>query len=148
MAEYTEKDLRKAREAKGLPRWKLGEMVGVSESTIERWESGETVPTPEDIDNIGEALNEPAIWHKWMLSHYDSYRRRYIGCTDLALPVSVMRNRYTMADVAQLQEAVERDVMDGRLDDRQLGDQYAEKIRALIASLSDTLAMIGKRKED
>ena len=59
-----------------------------------------------------------------------------------------MRNRYTMADVANLQEAVERDVMDGRLDDRQLGGEYAEKIRALIASLSDTLARIGKGKED
>ena len=74
MAEFTEKDLRKARESKGLPRWKLGEKIGVSESTIERWESGETVPTPEDIDNIGEALGEPTLWHKWMLSHYDSYR--------------------------------------------------------------------------
>ena len=58
MAEFTEKDLRKARESKGLPRWKLGEKIGVSESTIERWESGETVPTPEDIDNIGEALGD------------------------------------------------------------------------------------------
>ena len=57
--------------------------------------------------------------------------------------VSVMRNRYTMADVAQLQEAVERDVMDGRIDDQALSGQYAEKIRALIASLSDTLARIG-----
>ena len=45
---------------------------------------------------------------------------------------------------ANLQEAVERDVMDGRLDDRQLGGEYAEKIRALIASLSDTMARIGK----
>ena len=63
---------------------------------------------------------------------------------DMALPVSVMRNRYTMADVAQLQEAVERDVMDGHIDDQDLSGQYAEKIRALIASLSDTLARIGK----
>lgn len=39
MAEFTEKDLRKARESKGLPRWKLGEKISVSESTIERWES-------------------------------------------------------------------------------------------------------------
>ena len=61
----------------------------------------------------------------------------------MALPVSVMRNRYTMADVAQLQEAVERDVMDGHIDDQDLSGQYAEKIRALIASLSDTLARIG-----
>lgn len=144
MAEFTEKYLRKARESKGLPRWKLGEKISVSESTIERWESGAAIPTPEDIDNIGEALNEPTLWHKWMLSHYDSYRRRYIGCADMALPVSVMRNRYTMADVAQLQEAVERDVMDGHIDDQDLSGQYAEKIRALIASLSDTLARIGK----
>lgn len=143
MSEYTEKDMRKARDAKGLPRWKLGEMVGVSESTVERWESGETVPTPEDVDRIGEALGEPTMWHKWMLSHYDSYRRRYIGCTDLALPVSVMRNRYMMEDVARIQGQVERDVMDGKLDDEALATQYTESLKKLIASLSDTLARIG-----
>ena len=46
--------------------------------------------------------------------------------------------------LAMWQEAVERDVMDGHIDDQDLSGQYAEKIRALIASLSDTLARIGK----
>lgn len=138
-AEYTEKDLRKAREAHGYPRWKLGEMLGVSESTVERWESGESVPTPDDVDHIGEVLSDPGLWHKWMLSHYDSYRRRYIGVEDLALPVSVMRSRYAMEDVAAMQSAVERDVMDSGLDDKSLRAKYADGLRKGIACLSDTL---------
>lgn len=143
MAEYTEKDLRKAREAQGLSRWKLGEIVGVSESTVERWESGETRPTPEDIDRIGEALHEPLMWHKWMLSNCESYRKRYIGCEDLALLGSVVRNRYALNGVSAMQAAIEQDVMDGRLDDKKLGADYANAIKNAIAALGDTLARIG-----
>lgn len=143
MAEYTEKDLRKARDARNLSRRKLGELIGASESTVERWEKGESKPTPEDIDRLGEALSDPLMWHKWMLSNYESYRKRYIGCDDLALLGSVVRNRYTLNGVVEIQEAIERDVMDGRLDDKALGDRYAQAIRAAIAALGDTLARIG-----
>lgn len=143
MAEYTEKDLRKAREARNLSRWKLGELLGVSESTVERWETGETRPTPEDVDRLGEALSDPLMWHKWMLSNCESYRKRYIGCEDLALLGSVVRNRYALNGVTEMQEAIERDVMDGHLDDKALGDRYAQAIRAAIAALGDTLARIG-----
>lgn len=143
MAEYTEKDLRKAREARNLSRWKLGELLGVSESTVERWETGETKPTPEDVDRLGEALSDPLMWHKWMLSNCESYRKRYIGCEDLALLGSVVRNRYALNGVTEMQDAIERDVMDGRLDNKALGDRYAQAIRAAIAALGDTLARIG-----
>ena len=142
MAEYTRIDLRKAREAHDLSRWKLGELLGVSESTVERWESGETKPTPDDVDRIGEALKEPMMWHRWMLSNCDSYRKRYIGCEDLALLGSVVRTRYALSGVTGLQEAVERDVMDGRLDDNALGKRYAEQLREAIAALSDGLARV------
>ena len=143
MAEYTEKDLRKAREARNLSRWKLGELLGVSESTVERWETGETKPTPEDVDRLGEALSDSLMWHKWMLSNCESYRKRYIGCEDLALLGSVVRNRYALNGVTEMQDAIERDVMDGRLDDKALGDRYTLAIRAAIAALGDTLARIG-----
>ena len=143
MAEYTGKDLRKARDARNLSRRKLGELIGASESTVERWEKGESKPTPEDVDRLGEALSEPLMWHNLMLSIYESYRKRYIGCDDLALLGSVVRNRYTLNGVVEMQEAIERDVMDGRLDDKALGDRYAQAIRAAIAALGDTLARIG-----
>ena len=44
MAEFTHKELKLARETQSIPRWKMGMEIGVSESTIERWESGETLP--------------------------------------------------------------------------------------------------------
>ena len=53
MAECTNIELRKAREAKALTRWQLGNLLGVSESTIERWERGEVVPAPDVADLVG-----------------------------------------------------------------------------------------------
>ena len=44
--------------------------------------------------------------------------------------------------LAMWQEAVERDVMDGRLDDKALGKRYAEQLREAIAALSDGLARV------
>ena len=57
MAEYTEKDLRKAREARNLSRWKLGELIGVSESTVERWETGETLPNVQTLKLLSQLFD-------------------------------------------------------------------------------------------
>lgn len=144
MAECTNQDLRKARDTAGFPRWKLGEMVGVSESTIERWETGEAKPMPDDVDRIGEAVGDGTLWHRWMLSNYDSYRRRYIGTDDLTLPVSAMRMRHGMGDVSKLQDAFERDAIDGRIDDPTLNARYTRELRAMVASATYLLQQLGK----
>ena len=112
MSEFTNLDLKKAREAQKIPRWKLAAAVNVSESTLERWESGETMPHPDEVDRIADALGEPLIWHRWMLSTYDSYRRRYISSDDYSLPVMAMKLRHEMDDVRALQDALERDAID------------------------------------
>ena len=49
MAECTGLDLRKARDAQKMPRWQLGQMIGVSEDTIRRWEMDEIRPEPDDV---------------------------------------------------------------------------------------------------
>lgn len=137
--------IREAREAQDrMPRWKLGQMVGVSESTIERWESGDTEPSPDDVDTIGKVLNDPLLWHRWMHATYPSYRKRYPHAPTLELPVAVMRLGKGLDDVLALQDAIERDVMDGVLDDRRQGSKYAERLRQLIAWAQDALPRIEK----
>ena len=42
MAEFTHNDLRSAREARKIQRWRLANELGVSEDTVRRWEIGET----------------------------------------------------------------------------------------------------------
>jgi transcriptional regulator with XRE-family HTH domain len=53
-------------------RWKLSELLGVSESTLARWESGEIRPDPDDVDRLAAAVGDLTLWHRWMLSTYDS----------------------------------------------------------------------------
>lgn len=140
MPEFTNKDLKTAREARKMPRWQLGELVGVSESTIERWETGETQPQPDDIDNIGSALGDDTLWHRWMLSHYDSYRKRYIkGNGSCGLLGSIMAIKYEMQDVLALQEQVERDSIDGRIDDPELRARYAKELKEASAAIASGL---------
>lgn len=142
MAECTNLDLRKAREARKMPRWQLAQQLGVSADTIERWERGEVKPEPDDVDRMGEALQAPDLWHQWMLSNCESYRKRYLGVETLALPVSVMRLRHAMEDALAMMNPVERDVIDGRLDDRRLKENFSQALKLLIAALTDTAQKI------
>ena len=148
MSEFTNLDLRKAREAQKMPRWKLAAAGNVSESTLERWESGETMPHPDEVDRIADALGESMIWHRWMISTYDSYRRRYISADDYSLPVMAMKLRHEMDDVRALQDALERDAIDGHMDDEPLLNRSITELQEMIQAGSELLQrLIRQRKE-
>lgn len=138
MAEFTIIDLRKAREARKMTRWQLGNAIGVSDDTIARWEDprNPAMPSYEDIDRIGEVLEHETMWYLWMLTYCDSYRKRYIDVPDYSLPISINRVRHVITDIMQLQDQVERDAMDGKIDDRQLSGMYEELLKMLVASAS------------
>ncbi|MEA5145641.1 MAG: helix-turn-helix transcriptional regulator [Candidatus Limiplasma sp.] len=148
MSEFTNLDLRKAREAQKMPRWKLAAAVNVSESTLERWESGETMPHPDEVDRIADALGEPLIWHRWMLSTYDSYRRRYISSDDYSLPVMAMKLRHEMDDVRALQDALERDAIDGHVDDEPLLDRAITELQQMIQAGSELLQRLTRQRKE
>lgn len=144
MAECTKMDLRKAREARKLARWELAQMMGVSEDTIERWENAKdtSTPTPDDVDRMGELLEDPTLWHRWMLSNVESYRKRYFDATDLSLPVSLQRLGYEIQDVMILHDKAVRDALDGRIDDPLLLEEYKKEMREMIAAASDSLSKL------
>lgn len=148
MSEFTNLDLRKAREAQKMPRWKLAAAVNVSESTLERWESGETMPHPDEVDHIADALGEPLIWHRWLLSTYDSYRRRYISSEDYSLPVMAMKLRHEMDDVRALQDALERDAIDGYVDDEPLLNRAITELQQMIQAGSELLQRLTKQRKE
>lgn len=145
MPECTNQDLRKAREAReDMPRWKLGSLIGVSESTIERWERGEVLPTPDDVDRIGEAVGDPTLWHRWMLSNVESYRRRYSETRNLSLPVAIMSVGHLVDDMRALQDEAERDAIDGKIDDPKTRIGYEQTLKSMIARCTDVLNQLGK----
>ena len=143
MSECTNIDLENARLRRKIPRWKLAGMLGVSESTLARWENGDIRPEPDDVDRYATAVNDPTLWHRWMLSTYDSYRRRYVNCEDQSLQTSISRSKYEMEDVIALQERAGRDALDGAIDDPKLKADYTKEIREAVAALSDTLQRLG-----
>lgn len=50
------KRLRSLREMKGITRKELAEMIGISESTLQRWERGITLPSLKYIKKLAIAL--------------------------------------------------------------------------------------------
>jgi len=139
LSECTNIDLETARMRKRMPRWKLAGLLGVSESTIVRWESGEIQPGPDDVDRFAAAVEDQTLWHRWMLSTYDSYRRRYVDSVNQSLPMSIARSKFEMADVMALQDRVERDALDGVIDDPKLKAEYKKEVKEALAALGDTL---------
>ena len=59
MANYFNSNLKFIREQKGLSKNKLGEMTGVNQSTIGRWETGEIKPTIDNVVDLMNALGMP-----------------------------------------------------------------------------------------
>lgn len=146
MPECTHIDLENARTRLKMPRWKLAGMLGVSESTLARWENGEIRPDPDDVDRLATAVGDLTLWHRWMLSTYDSYRRRYVESIDQSLSVSIARSKYEMEDVMNIQKPVERDALDGVIDDPRLKASYIKEVREAISALTDTLQRLDASK--
>lgn len=59
MGNFFSKNLKFIRENKGISKNKLGEMVGVNQSTIGRWETDEIKPSIDNVEEVAKALRIP-----------------------------------------------------------------------------------------
>ena len=59
MANHFKDNLKYIREQRGLSKNRLGELAGVNQSTIGRWESGEMAPTIDNVIDLMNALHIP-----------------------------------------------------------------------------------------
>lgn len=140
MTEYGHKLLQSARSRSGKLQHEIAIDCDVSERTIQRWESGEVQPGPDDVEKYANSVGDPNLWHHWMLSTYKSYRRVYLkACDDQGLPAKMARFRYEMGDVMHLHDRAERDGLDGKIDDPQLKAQYAQEVQEALAAGADLL---------
>ena len=57
MGNYFSSNLKFIREQKGISKSKLGDLVGVNQSTITRWESKEITPSIDNVEQVAEVLN-------------------------------------------------------------------------------------------
>lgn len=140
-ADCTHKELQAAREAAGLYQYQVAHLVHVSEDTVSRWERGETLPTPDQVDELEKLYKAPGLWYGWMRYQYKSFRDRYPENPDgAALALSMVNARYQMADVLDRQEAVIRDALDGRIDDQKGFAAYIREAKEAHAALGEMLA--------
>jgi transcriptional regulator with XRE-family HTH domain len=146
MAEFTYLDLRKAREVRKLTRWQLANKIGVSEDTVERWETGKQAPTPDDVGHIEDALDAVSemLWERWMYSNVQSYREHHAKPQISGLLAAIVGVRQEMTDVLALQDKMERDARDGVLDDVESRARYRMELEEVAAVVTQALALIGK----
>ena len=111
-----------SREALNLTREKAAELTGISESRMEKIESGKTVPYPEDILSMAVAYRNPALTN-YYCSKECPIGRKYVPETEnkslseivlsmLALLQSLNSNKERLIEISA----------DGRIDDTELQD--------------------------
>ena len=141
MADVTPRELASAREAAGLYQYQVASLLGVSEYTVGRWERGEVVPSPDEVDKLEKLYKAPGLWYGHMRYQYKSFRDRYPeeeGGEALAL--SMVKAMYQMEDVQRRQADVIRDALDGRIDNERGFSAYTETAKKLHAALGAMLA--------
>ena len=133
-------ELKKARIAAKLPVFVVAQRCFTSERTVARWEDGESEPSPDDVDRYAEAVGDTALWDRWMRMTYDSYGKRYPEAGEnRALTMAILGSRFELEDVLALQGRVERDAMDGKIDDAELKARYRKEVLDAFTALKNVL---------
>lgn len=142
MAEVTGRDLAAARKAAGLHQYQVAHQLHVSEDVIGAWEREERDPHPDQVDEM-EKLYKTPLWHGWMRYHFKSYRDRYPETVqDHSLALALINARYQMQDVVSLQDAVERDALDGKIDNRAQAQRYVQEMGEAIVALRTMMELL------
>lgn len=132
------KDLLSARNGAGYSREEASRELGVSASTIRDWEDDKlrTMPGPDDVWRMELLYGTAGLWRRWMQSHYDSYRENHPEDAEERTALAAIVNvRHQVADVLALSDGMERDAMDGRIDDDRQRRAYLRELEEAEAAI-------------
>lgn len=146
MEEFTYKDLQKLRKSRDMTQWQLAAAAGVSEDTVGLWERGKQKPDPDDVDRIEEALGVAGLWHRWMYSNCDSYRKRYRN-VDVSSDLlwATISTQKELEDVLQLIPEIIHSLLTGekgKIDDSLLKERAKNELDEAIASMTAKRALL------
>lgn len=148
MAEFTYHDLRKARESRFQSRWQFAAKFNYSEDVVERIETGKQPPTSAQVDSWEEVTQTPTLWHRWMLSNDDAYRKRYKSAPIPHSTHSAVRTlHYKMQNVLMLNEEVEQALLTGKpdyIDEPVLREKYKLQLQEMVSAGAAALAELEK----
>lgn len=115
--------LRKARDEANMSRLVASESLFVSTDVIKRWEDPActVMPSSLDVSRMETIYHAPNLWHRWMQATDEVYRDHYpYDVPDYPLLMAIVNARHQQTDMIGLYDRLERDAMDGHVDDRQL----------------------------
>lgn len=141
MADTAQVILKTARQSHHLTQLQVASMLSVSVDQVKRMEYGTWIPEMSDVDILEERLPEPGLFRRWARAQFPEITK-YFGASDerdYGLLGAILNTKHQMNDVLALHEKVERDALDGRIDDPILREKYENELqdarRAIDASL-------------
>lgn len=146
MAAFSGIDLKNRRELLKMSAADLADKTNCDTSTIYKIESGKTKVNPDLMYQIAVELHEPSIWGDWMRTEYPtSYGRMHPETPVLPLTGALMMLGIEMSDVTSLMHDAQRDVADGRFDDRVLAGRMRKELEELVGAGQRMLCEMAKQ---
>lgn len=148
MADVTHAELAAARKAAGLYQHQVARLMNVSEDVVSDWETGKTLPHPDQVSEMESIYNAPGLWYGWMRYNVKSFRDRYPeNQENTALALSMVNAQYEVHDFLQKHEAAIRDALDGHIDDEKAFADYIKEAKEAHAALGLMLAKAECKEE-
>lgn len=143
MADITHNELAAARKAAGLYQYQAAYLLHISGDVISDWETGKTMPTPDQVAAMERLYKAPGLWHGWMRYHYKSFRDRYPDTPDSdGLALTMVNAQCELEDVIEIQQAPIRDALDGKISDKRSFDAYTQQVKEAYIALGELLAKV------
>lgn len=124
--------LRAARKAAGMSQTQVYLATRISESNLQRWEQEDSKPNMEDLYKLELLYHAPGLWHEYLKATSPAYAAHHpTAASDRSLLAHVVSVAKEAADVHALQDRVERDLIDGRIDSQSDWNEYLRQLREL-----------------
>lgn len=136
--------LKAARVKASLTQLQVASMLSVSVDQVKRMEYGTWIPEMSDVDLLEEQLHEPGLFRRWARAQFPEISK-YFGASDgrdYGLLGAIVNTKHQMNDVLALHERVERDALDGRIDDPILREKYERELQEARQAIDASLQRI------
>ena len=142
--ETAQQILKAARVKAGLTQLQVASMLSVSVDQVKRMEYGTWIPEMSDVDLLEEQLHEPGLFRRWARAQFPEISKHF-GASDgrdYGLLGAIVNTKHQMNDVLALHEKVERDALDGRIDDPILREKYERELQEARQAIDASLQKI------
>lgn len=142
--ETAQQILKAARVKAGLTQIQVAAMLSVSVDQVKRMEYGTWIPEMSDVDLLEEQLHEPGLFRRWARAQFPEISKHF-GASDgrdYGLLGAIVNTKHQMNDVLALHEKVERDALDGRIDDPILREKYEKELQDARQAIDASLQKI------